>query len=255
MTLIEDALENAGVKALYDKVDAQTPISVAEEQSGNWGSVTKGGATTITVTPTARPAAALAHELLHADLKNAGYGQYTVICSMDTTQRLLKPLCGPLDNELQHQRMIDDFVKLGFAKEEFYHDDDTSAFPLVRKTIRGMDASNHPCEFLLQYFTVLAPGGVGNDRERAQLKQFFKTKCSPGTWTMLQAIEAEFEAWRTAATLDAGPTIARILGRVGCFNWSWVGTAQDFPTAGYFVGNQFSPQQLIAWHKVNPGFV
>jgi hypothetical protein len=255
MQLIEDALKNTGVKALYDKVQAQTPISVVEEKSGNWGSVTKDGATTITVTPTARPAAALAHELLHANLKNAGYRQYVIICSMDTGQSLLKPICEALDNELQHQRMIDDFLKLGFAKEEFYHDDDASAFPLVRKTIKGMDRSNHPCEFLYQYFTVLAPGGIGTDKERAQLKQFFRTRCAPNTWNMLQAIETEFDAWRTATTLDVGPTIARILKQVDRFNFSWVGTSTAFPTNGYYVHNEFSLDQLKAWHKVNGGVV
>jgi hypothetical protein len=249
--LIEEALKNEGVKALYDKVQAQTPISIVEDNTGTWGSITTDGQTTITATPTVRPAAALAHELLHANLKNAGYRQYTIICSMDTERAYLKPICEALDNELQHQRMIDDFVALGLANEHFYHDDDVSAFPYVRNTLKGMDRNNHPCEFLYQYFTVLAPGGVGSDKERAQLKQFFRMRCAPGTWDMLQAIETEFATWRTGTTLDAGPTIANILRHVGCFNLSWVGTSKDFPTAGHFVDAEFSFDQLVAWHEAN----
>lgn len=77
--------------------------------------------------------------------------------------------------------MIADYVKLGFAKKLLYLDDETSAFPLARKTIRGIDTRrNHPCGFLLRYFKVLAPPGVGSDKKRAQLKQFFKTRCSQG---------------------------------------------------------------------------
>lgn len=251
MELIEDALKNDGVKALYDKVHAQTPIAVVEQNAGTWGSTTVNGQTTIEATPTKRPAAALAHELLHANLKNRGYKQYTIMCSMDTQQSLLKPICEALDNELQHQRMIDDFLALGFAKEDFYHDDDAGAFRQVRNAVKGMSKDRHPCEFLYQYFTVLAPGGVGSDGERQQLKNFFKARCTPETWQMLQAIEADFQTWRTATTLDAGPTIAGILKHLGCFNLSWIGTSQDFPTNGYFVDNEFSVERLRAWHKVN----
>jgi hypothetical protein len=252
MELIDEALKNPKVKWLYGEVDEQTPITTKTQDDGKWTSATIDGKTTITASPTVRPAAALAHELLHAKLKISGYRQYLTLCSMDTEQAWLKQLCEGFDNELQHARMIDNFVRLGFEPDEFYHDDDISAFSTVRNTIRKMRPDAHPCKFLLQYLTVLAPGGAGSDVERTKLKNFFKAKCSQETWRMLQAIEVEFESWRTSVNLDVGPTLALILKHLDRFNQTWAGiTSENFPRDGCFVDAEFTLEELVAWHKAN----
>src|SRR5208283_738459 len=96
--LIDEALANPKVKALFAEVDGVTPIDIVQSDQGNWGSITKDGRTKISTAPTERPSATLAHELLHAKLKNSGYRQYLVGYSMNENQQLLTDIIAALDN-------------------------------------------------------------------------------------------------------------------------------------------------------------
>jgi hypothetical protein len=139
MDVVTEALKAPTVAALYEDINNQSPISFEAGAPGeHWGTETADGKTKIYVTSTKDPAAALAHELLHAKLKLGGYRQYLIMLSMDKKQLFLKPLGEILDNELQHHRMFEEFLGAGFRAEQFYNDDDATAFPAVRRELKDM---------------------------------------------------------------------------------------------------------------------
>jgi hypothetical protein len=249
--MVVEALQNERVRALYDVVNASTPITVVSNSDGCWGSTTVGSCTEITVTATRTPAAALAHELLHAKLKIAGYHQHVTFCSMDNRQDLLIPITSALDNELQHHKMFWDFVAMGLSPTEFYHDDDNETFAWVRNELGKVQVGNHPGEFFLLLATVIAPGGVGGDAERRELRGLLRAKCSTATWQALLDVEQEFDLWKRSTALLPGNTIANVLRHLG-FNRTWVGVSvDDFPNRGFFSGTPFTVAELQDWHKQN----
>src|SRR5262249_50868279 len=160
----------APVKSLYEEVSASTPITIEAAREGNWDSATKDGTTTITVTPTERPSSALMHELLHAKLKISGYRQYLTVVSMDDKRNALLAIATILDNELQHHRMYGAYAAAGLDPGHFYHDDDVESFDQVRTELKNMRKQAAPEEFFRLFVTVIAPGGVGTEDERRQLK-------------------------------------------------------------------------------------
>jgi|ERR1043166_1798286 hypothetical protein len=251
VSIVDDAMKAPAVDALYKEIAAQGSIAFEDGKDGEqWASKTVSGVTTITVTPTVHPAASLYHELLHAKLKLAGYRQYTVWASMDGGKRdWLKPIGEALDNELQHARMSDEFLRAGFRPEEFYHDDDTDAFKHARRGLQGLRKTELPEKFLLPFMTVIAPLGFGSDDDRRKLRNMFKANSSDATWAVLTGIEDIFARWRENPSLDPGDSIVAVLRLLGGYDRTWVGTSQqEFPQQGRFVGLPFTAQELLAWH-------
>lgn len=239
---IEIALKHASVAELMAQVDRVTPIDFNQTDAVGWSSSTAGEATIINYSSTRRPVEALAHELLHARLKNAGYRQYLTIVAggPDATARLLYALLKPLDNELQHHRMAGDFQLMGLDLKHFYNDSDKSTYAAVRRELNKMTPSRSTAEFFLPYLSVLAPGGQGNERERIQLKNFCKIRAGSATASKLDAIEGELATWRNGATLDAAATLQAILPHLGVQGPLWVGWSQSFPDDGFFWAVRFS---------------
>jgi hypothetical protein len=248
--IINEALKSPQTNALYQAIVSRGPIAFelggADEQ---WSSKTVDGKTTITATPTKHPAAALYHELLHAELKLDGYGQYLTFVSMDEKLGCLTSIGEALDNELQHHRMIGDFLRAGFAAEEFYHDDDVDALKHARNSIRGLKKREAAELFLLPFLTVIAPGGHGTDDERRSLKNMFQANSTSETWTILSGVEQAFTEWAHQSSLDPGDTIIRILRMLGGYEHTWVGASQDFPDGGKFVAQAFTAQDAMSWHS------
>lgn len=128
--LVEKALENPKVRALFETLTAQTSVTFREVKQGEWICETVDGRTDIDVGPTKYPVEALAHELLHTELKLAGYRQYTLLGALVPQERrqLYSQVLSMLDNELQHHRMFHRFGQLGLAGKRFYNDADKSTF-------------------------------------------------------------------------------------------------------------------------------
>ena len=181
MDYVAEALKSSAADALYKSLSVRGTITFDHNDAGTeWSSATINGATTIIAAPTNHPAAALYHELLHAKLKLDGYRQYLTIVSMSAKRRLLQHVCEPLDNELQHHRMIGEFLAAGFPADQFYNDEDVTAIKESRRALQGLKRDALPEEFLLPFLTVLAPGGVGSVEDRQRLKNLFRAN-SPRT--------------------------------------------------------------------------
>jgi hypothetical protein len=250
--LVAEALRHPAVSALYSVIEAKTPISIeAGAAERTWGSKTSDGKTAITVTPTKHPAAALFHELLHAKLKLGGYRQYSVwVCMDEPKLDYVISIGEALDNELQHHRMIKEFLDAGFEPEEFYHDDDVDALKHARRGVQGLKKSAAPEEFLLPYMTIIAPAGLGTAQQKNGVRNMFKANSSPAVWEILTGVERAFADWSAQGGLDAGDTIVNILRLIGGYDRTWVGVSQEgFPTSGQFIGQPFTAQDAIARHN------
>ena len=252
MDYVAEALKSSAADALYKSLSVRGTITFDHNDAGTeWSSATINGATTIIAAPTNHPAAALYHELLHAKLKLDGYRQYLTIVSMSAKRRLLQHVCEPLDNELQHHRMIGEFLAAGFPADQFYNDEDVTAIKESRRALQGLKRDALPEEFLLPFLTVLAPGGVGSVEDRQRLKNLFRANSPRLVWQALSSIEECFAAWSNMATLDAGETIVQILRELG-YDQTWIGVSQDFPDAGKFVVKPFTIEEAQAWVAAHP---
>lgn len=252
MDYVAEALKSSAADALYKSLSVRGTITFDHNDAGTeWSSATINGATTIIAAPTNHPAAALYHELLHAKLKLDGYRQYLTIVSMSAKRRLLQHVCEPLDNELQHHRMIGEFLAAGFPADQFYNDEDVTAIKELRRALQGLKRDALPEEFLLPFLTVLAPGGVGSVEDRQRLKNLFRANSPRLVWQALSSIEECFAAWSNMATLDAGETIVQILRELG-YDQTWIGVSQDFPDAGKFVVKPFTIEEAQAWVAAHP---
>ena len=252
MDYVAEALKSSAADALYKSLSVRGTITFDHNDAGTeWSSATINGATTIIAAPTNHPAAALYHELLHAKLKLDGYRQYLTIVSMSAKRRLLQHVCEPLDNELQHHRMIGEFLAAGFPADQFYNDEDVTAIKESRRALQGLKRDALPEEFLLPFLTVLAPGGVGSVEDRQRLNILFRANSPRLVWQALSSIEECFAAWSNMATLDAGETIVQILRELG-YDQTWIGVSQDFPDAGKFVVKPFTIEEAQAWVAAHP---
>ena len=235
MELIQKALENAKVKELFDSINKITPLSFEPSPDSSWSITTINGRTKIQFAQISDPAAALAHELLHARMKINGYKSYLTAVSMDGLDNALVATLEALDNELQHHKFFSSFEDLGLSASHFYEDDDVHSYVKTRQTLNSLPSSRHALHLLLLFLTVIAPGGAGDNDERITLRNDLARSCSDSEWEMLKSIEMEIENWKISNTLDAGPTIVKILRHLNFLNKTWVSTSQNFPIDGFFV--------------------
>ena len=253
--LVEKALENPKVRALFETLTAQTSITFMEVEQGDWTCQTVDGRTHIDVSPTKYPAEALAHELLHTEIKLAGYRQYTLLGALVPPERLklYSQVLSMLDNELQHHRMFHRFGQLGLAGKRFYNDDDKSTFGEVRKQVETMCATDPAAEFLLQFVSVIALGGSSDERQRKPLRNFIRSRCSADTWLVLLEIERHIAAWRQAPVSDAKDVIRSILALLVGVDRVWFAEKGVCDLSmGHFVDVPFSEEEAQSYQASCP---
>lgn len=252
--LVAQARTNPVVDQLYQAVHARSPITFNPSDSSLWSSMTNTEETYIDVAETAHASESLAHELLHAEFKLDGHRPYRshYACLPRTQSEILQQVLAALDNELQHHRMFGRFTSLGLNPNHFYSDSDKNAYKVVRREVERVK-SNDPREyFFLPFLTVIAKGGMGEDKVRSQLRNFIKAKAAPATWMALEAIELAINQWSTSPALDVGPTIVQILQHLGGYNRTWIARSNDFPADGIFVGPSFTIEDMNTYFRSQP---
>jgi hypothetical protein len=243
--VVERFKSNPDRKQLYEEVDAAAPLVARRSQDEYWSSSIKNGHTIIEVFPCMSPEAALAHELLHARLKIRGYKQYCTCIDHSPKQGNLLELLPMLDNELQHAKLFGDFMRLGFRSEEMYADSDANWANYLGQRIDNLSPEKPLESFLAVYMTLIAPGGFGSADERRELELEIEKRCAPGYWKRLKAIRRAIAEYRDSQTLDAQTVVLRVLEELGSYEPVWIGCSQDFPTAGFFIGQPFNFDQQI----------
>src|ERR1700733_7782308 len=241
---------NPARKKLYEEVESAGSLGAKRSDGELWGSTTTDGNTVIeVVVPSKYPEAALAHELLHARIKNRGYKQYCVVVGMIEKRHYLKPLLPMLDNELQHNKFFPDFLRLGFAPDHMYGDSDADWPPDLQKSISVLSPAPPLQSFLFVYMTLIAPGGFGTAEDKKRLEDELQKRCAPGCWKRLRAIKAAIADYRDSVSLDAQTVIARILQELGGYEAVWIGYSKNFPASGFFIGEPFTMDAAQAYER------
>jgi hypothetical protein len=251
--LIQGFKSRADRKKLYDEVDSAAPLAAKRSQDGYWGSISENGQTVIEVVPSKNPEAALAHELLHARLKVRGYKQYCVTVAMVEKRDGLPGILTMLDNELQHNKFFHDFLGLGFTADQMYADSDAEWALYLRQKIELLSPEEPLESFLSVYATLIAPGGFGTAEERKELEEELRKRCASDYWKRLRAIKAAITDFRDSPSLDAQTVIGRILRELGGYESVWIGTDQNFPASGFFVGEPFTMEAMQEYLRAHRG--
>ena len=249
---ITAAIENEQVKALFDKVNSGTPIIFSATNDGGWESSSSGGQIIIGTSATKYPVEAFAHELLHAELKQNGYRQYLnmVALTSPSISSFYLGVLSMLDNELQHHKIFSRYLELGLVSKRFYRDSDKNTYAAVRRSVQKMKRSDHPALFLLQFASVIAPGGAGEEKQRIQLRNFIQQACQTSTWQVLVRVESLIHTYRDSQLLDARDTIKAILQLLVGEDKVWFGETGCMDLSkGTFVGPAFTDDEVKAYFQ------
>lgn len=118
---LESSLNDAN-KALLERLQNVTEINLAEEPGMPCWQV----ATTYKISaPNAEPnPSAMAHELLHIQLQIKGFAENNIILYNFNHQNtaFTPEFIGPMNNNLAHFKMIDDFISMGYSVDDFLQD-------------------------------------------------------------------------------------------------------------------------------------
>lgn len=182
------------------------------------------------------PAACFAHELLHLSLQIRGYKKYILALSSSD----IKDLLYALDNELQHHEMYKQFLQLGFRPNEFYGDDDKlTEGRLIQSLNRPISSIK---DILLDFLTLIAPGGSISDERKNELITKFKKKANSAYSKQLNEIKNIFTDWAESQTLDSEKYLRRffLVLENPTYIWLGFGSKNEFPQNGFFVDKKFT---------------
>jgi hypothetical protein len=171
-----------------------------------------------------RPGADLAHELLHLKMKLRGCRPVCCLVRKDNPQIDLT-LINCLNNELQHHRMYDEFISCGFWPDEFYGNEEPKS---------PLDTGVKQIDEVIEYFSLIAPGGSRNPEKRTDEENEFLKSRSEHPDALLK-IRGAVKDWADSQSYDIEPTIRRIWEATEC-GPAWFGYSKR---EGFFAGGKF----------------
>lgn len=214
-------------------------IDYEQSDDEDWESNVVGNLARVYYADDPNPACCLAHELLHLWLQANGYRRIRNGLSDFDETPWFGSFMTSLDNELQHHRVSQRFLDMGFDGQKFYgHSDAGIAAHLEAVLANPADNIRH---IILGYFSLIAPGGrltqVQKDAFRNRFHARRKGKYAP----VLQQVDQAFAAWRAAGNLNAEDAVRGIMLslRPGTLTWFAYSQPPDFPANGFFVGQHF----------------
>lgn len=236
--LIQVAEGDPRIAQLLAEIRAGCNIQYEESDTDYWGSDFKNGITTISHTQTNRPAACLAHELLHIKVQQQGIKQIRIgFWTLDNEH--LSRFIGPLNNELQHHRFFSAFVALGFSAIEFYHENDRQTEQYLRRQLRAgytslLDAAT-------DFFTLLGPGGSISNLARQEMERQFLDINGGAFRRELAGMRAAVHDWAQSGSFDNTMAIRQICRAMQHPCIAWFGFSDDDkpPFDGFFVDQPF----------------
>lgn len=149
-------------KALFDRLSAKYQITLAkyplkgDGQDEAWPSGFQNGVFRIGHYKDANTTAYFSHELLHLDLIDKGFSDFQVILPEIKTERqqlIFVPIIGHINNIFAHQRLFNDFLKMGYSPSEFVSDySHPFDFDLVRNAIDNAENRNDGIQYYITSF-------------------------------------------------------------------------------------------------------
>lgn len=249
MDFNKTAKKNPKLHALYQDINAWKPI-VSEISAGvgsAWGSyINASNQAVVCYTKTKNKESALAHELLHFSIQKSGYKR--MCCSITTLNPTsMKQLIDCLDNELQHHRMFSQYCELGYQREKFYHDEDHQTASFIEKFLNNYN--NNQLELIINYMTLIAPGGSLTNRQKAAFSSRFRALASAPEF--FDVIDEAIKKWTNMECLNQSSTVYSIISAIPGDHSTWIGfdNGTGFPESGFFVGKALTQDEFIQHKK------
>jgi hypothetical protein len=241
MNLKQIARKNQKLRELYEEISNAFPIIEEKSSSNYWGAhIDTTGNAVITYAKIKNQLAALAHELLHIKMQMLGYKRLKCVATISMRDKqFAKTLIDALDNELQHHKMYPYYSEMGFLREDFFCDEDKEAekrlFEIMKET-RPVAID----DLLLDYLTLISPGGSISNKKVVELKTLFRSKL--GNSTPFDVIDSAFEQWCASKTMDSELIVSQIFKLIQNPTETWVGydDGNNFPKNGFFIDKIFT---------------
>jgi len=234
-----DRFINDKNKDLISFVKTKYHVRVKKSNRDSWTSEIKGKQVIIGALECNHPYAAFAHELLHVKYQIMGYKKLKFgISEFDKTD-YFKTLMEALDNELQHHIMYDEFIKLGFKPEEFYHDNDYKNKSSIEIYLNG---NEHDLKSsLLMFLTIIAPGGCFSNKEQSDFLNKLKDLEKGIHKQLFQDSEQLFHTWSKSTDYDYKEILTNLFLKLPNGNITWLGHGDksEFPENGFFIEKEF----------------
>ncbi len=247
----KDKLIDSRNKSVYDSVRENYKVNLKRSSDHDWGSNVEKDTFIIWHSPTKYPISAFTHELLHADTQLNGYKRIRAGVSLNPeTHNILPRICSCLDNEMQHHKMFDKFISLGFPAEEFYNDQDSKVIPYLEDVLNT--AGQSLISLSVDYLTLIAPGGVIPKEKFEELKASFLNYDNCKYRDNFKEIDKIIANWKSDKNYDAEKYIVQIFQKIDA-GQTWISysselskglTTENFPSTGFFTDNIFTIEEL-----------
>jgi len=236
-------------RELYDSVRKHYKVNLKKSDDHMWGSHIEKDAVIITHSKTNHPISAFTHELLHPDTQIKGYKRIRGGVSLDMeSHKHLVRICSCLDNELQHHKMFDKFVGLGFPPNEFYNDLDSETIPYLEKIV---ELKGEPfISLCVDYLTLIAPGGVIPKDKYTELQQKFYSYDNGKFENQIKVIDKIIADWKNDSSYNAEQYIIQFFKNLNA-GQTWITydaiqdiSSENFPDTGFFTDTDFTIEEL-----------
>ncbi len=238
-------------KSLYDRVRKYYKVNLKRSSDDSWGSNIEIDALIIWHSPTEYPVSAFTHELLHSDTQLNGYKRIRAGVSLNPETHIVLPrICSCLDNELQHHKMFDRFIGLGFPSEEFYNDQDSKVIPYLESILKSTGKSI--ISLSVDYLTLISPGGIIPTDKYEELKESFLNYANGKYHDKFKVIDTIITNWKSDSNYDAEKYIIQFFKNVDA-GQTWITYSNDldkglssenFPSTGFYTDNSFTIEEL-----------
>ncbi|MDO9419612.1 MAG: hypothetical protein Q7T66_03005 [Herminiimonas sp.] len=231
--------------ALSARVQQQLKIKFKKSDESAWHTTINGDTAVIAYTACRHPSAALARELLQLNLQLSGYRRVKLGISSVIENDVMPNFISVLDNELVRQKLIPQFLELGFESEQFYCDSEKNTRAYLNHVLTGP-----PEKFadVVPLFVMLlsVSDALAVDAYHEVYDKFLLL--NKGTYAkQLLTIEQLVNDWGKTKSLDQTDTVKKILLTIEpTANFSWFGFTDEsgFPDQGFFVDEVFSVRLL-----------
>lgn len=237
---------------LYNSVRETYKIHLKRNKDGKfWGcNITSNSIVEIHHCKTENKIESFTHELLHASTQINGYRRFRGAISLNLEFHTKLPrIISCLDNELQHHKMFDKFLEMGFQAENFYNDSDSE---IEEYLINVLSENNLSFEDLFpDYMSLIAPGGTLTYDQIEKLKLSFKEYDGSIYESKFIQIDQIISDWVADNNFDAETYIIRIFN-ILTNSPVWITydntinglNENNFPINGFFTNEEFSIPEI-----------
>ena len=219
---------------LFNLINTKYNVKLNKIKDISWTSFIIGKTAHIGYINCSNPEAAFTHELLHFKLQINGftkltYGAFPIKDEYDFFPTFLEAL----DNELQHHKIYNEFLKMGYAEKSFYCDDDCNTSEYIKNYLSSSNQSI--LKLLTNYLTVISPGSNLIFDNIDNTKKLFRSKKNLIYERVMDTIDNEIEDWSTSSTCNPKNTIINIFKCIPNASGTFIGTGEkdDYPRSGF----------------------